>query len=50
MPLLPEEGRVGALDHLELAELLHGVDLAGGLVSDLQRHGRERVRARERDW
>lgn len=36
VPLLPEESRVRALDHLELVELLHGVDLLRGLVSDLR--------------
>lgn len=51
VPLLPEEGRVGALDHLKLAELLHGVDLAGGLVSDLQHHrGGVRGAGGKREW
>lgn len=42
VPLLPEEGRVRPLYHLELAELLHGVNLLGGLVTDLR--GRKRKR------
>lgn len=37
VPLLPKEGRVGPLDHLKLVELLHGVDLLRGLVTDLSR-------------
>jgi len=32
VPLLPEEGRVRPLHHLELGQPLHGVHLAGGLV------------------
>jgi len=35
VPLFPEEGRVRALDHLELAQHLHGVDLLRGFVPDL---------------
>lgn len=34
--LLPEEGGVRALDHLKLAELLHGIHLLGHFVSYLQ--------------
>ena len=34
VPLLPEEGRVGPLDHLVLAEELHGEHLLGVLVPD----------------
>lgn len=36
VPLFPEKCRIGALDHLKLVELLHGVRLLGGLVTDLQ--------------
>ena len=39
VPFLPEEGRVGPLDHLKLAELLHGVNLLRGLVTDLHQRG-----------
>lgn len=39
VPLLPEEGRVGALDHLKFVELLHGVHLLGGLVANLRQSG-----------
>lgn len=39
VPLLPEEGRVGALDHLKFVELLHGVHLLGGLVANLRQGG-----------
>lgn len=38
VPLLPEEGGVRALDHLKLAELLHGIHLFRRLVSYLQAH------------
>lgn len=36
--LLPEEGGVRALDHLKLAELLHGIHLLGCFVSYLHVH------------
>lgn len=39
--LLPEEGRIWPLDHLKLAQLLHGVNLLWSLVADL--HGRKPV-------
>lgn len=39
MPLLPEEGGIRPLDHLKLAELLHGVNLLRGLVTNLQQRG-----------
>lgn len=37
VPLFPEESRIRPFDHLKLVELFHGIDLARGLVSDLQR-------------
>lgn len=39
VPLLPEESRVGALDHLKFVELLHGVHLLRGLVANLRQSG-----------
>lgn len=42
--LLPEEGRVRPLDHLELAQQLHGVYLACGFVSYLGNDEEETIR------
>lgn len=41
VPLFPEESRVRALDHLKLAQELHGVDLLRGFMPDLNDEGRQ---------